>query len=194
MNIRTLENTFDDQWAANMLPFTALEPAFEHDPVTAFAVPNPAERPLAHLDMFAAFIGWSLLDGSVDVTPGLDGCALWLPSEAEPTEEFALAMKQLEERHPLFVDVFNAFDVALPKDPHDHLVFIGVHPRRIGKGVGSALLKHRLATATRPKYLEATTPASTELYKRHDFEVISQIILSNGHVVNQMWREPNPTV
>jgi hypothetical protein len=42
-----------------------------------------------------------------------------------------------------------------------------------------------------PAYLEASTPRSRELYRRHGFEVTGEFNLpSGGPSVWQMWREP----
>jgi ribosomal protein S18 acetylase RimI-like enzyme len=79
-----------------------------------------------------------------------------------------------------------------PREPHAHLVFLGVAPQAQGLGVGSAMLKITLApldAARVPALLEATSERNVALYRRYGFEVIE-----NFHVrdldVRIMWRAP----
>lgn len=61
-----------------------------------------------------------------------------------------------------------------PQKPHAHLVFIGIAPSAQGRGVGSAMLKHTLASLDErgvTAYLECTTARKVALYQRHGFEV-----------------------
>jgi GNAT superfamily N-acetyltransferase len=59
-----------------------------------------------------------------------------------------------------------------PRRPHWYLEEIAVGPDARGLGVGSVLIRHRLAAvdaAGLPAYLEATTDASRRLYERFGF-------------------------
>jgi ribosomal protein S18 acetylase RimI-like enzyme len=61
-----------------------------------------------------------------------------------------------------------------PREPHAHLVFLGVAPFAQGKGVGSAILKHTLGPLDKagvPAFLETTTERNVALYQRHGFEI-----------------------
>jgi hypothetical protein len=49
-----------------------------------------------------------------------------------------------------------------------------------GRGVGSALLEHRLAGITGPAYLESSNQRNVSLYGRFGFEVIQGIPLPDG--------------
>ncbi|MBL8536333.1 MAG: GNAT family N-acetyltransferase [Hyphomonadaceae bacterium] len=83
---------------------------------------------------------------------------------------FALAAK-LEAYHPAL--------------PHAHLVFLGVAPHAQGQGVGSALLKDRLAVLDRTgtcAYLECSTERNVALYERHGFEVTGEFDLPGLHM------------
>lgn len=79
-----------------------------------------------------------------------------------------------------------------PREPHAHLVFLGVAPEAQGRGVGSAILKQTLAPldATKtPALLEATTERNVGLYRRHGFDVIENLHAPSLHV-RIMWRPP----
>ena len=71
-----------------------------------------------------------------------------------------------------------------PKQPHAHLVFLGVSPQAQGSGVGSALLKQTLAPVDAQgltAYLETSTPRNVELYQRHGFDVTGEFELPGLH-------------
>ncbi|MEQ1617327.1 MAG: GNAT family N-acetyltransferase [Terricaulis sp.] len=79
-----------------------------------------------------------------------------------------------------------------PQEPHAHLVFLGVSPHAQGRGVGSAILKETLApldASGTPALLEATTERNVALYRRHGFDVVENLRLSDLHV-RIMWRAP----
>jgi ribosomal protein S18 acetylase RimI-like enzyme len=56
-----------------------------------------------------------------------------------------------------------------PTGPHLYLSVIGVLPGARGRGIGGAMLDHRLADTGLPAYLEASSNRSRELYLRHGF-------------------------
>lgn len=79
-----------------------------------------------------------------------------------------------------------------PKEPHAHLVFLGVTTAAQGRGVGSELLKQTLAPLDASKtlaYLECSTERNAALYKRHGFEVTGEFDLPNLHMWT-MVRQP----
>ena len=79
-----------------------------------------------------------------------------------------------------------------PKEPHAHLVFLGVVSKAQGQGVGSELLKHTLApldASGTVAYLECSTERNAALYQRHGFEVTGEFDLPNLHMWT-MARQP----
>lgn len=79
-----------------------------------------------------------------------------------------------------------------PREPHAHLVFLGVAPAAQGRGLGSAILKQTLAPLDAmgaPALLEATTERNVALYQRHGFDVIENLHAPGLHV-RIMWRAP----
>jgi GNAT superfamily N-acetyltransferase len=81
-----------------------------------------------------------------------------------------------------------------PREPHYYLDSLGVVPEWQGRGVGSALMEPVLArcdSERMPAYLNAGSPRSRELYRRHGFEVTEEFRLpEDGPPLWRMWREP----
>jgi len=131
------------------------------------------------------------------------GAAIWLKPgdhafDFTPLKEFLIL--------PLFLSVAGFVGVQRgtelgkklaakhPREPHAHLVFLGVAPAFQGHGVGSAILKHTLAqwdAAGAPTYLECSTARNRALYERHGFEVTGEFDLPGLHMWT-MLRRPRP--
>ena len=81
-----------------------------------------------------------------------------------------------------------------PSAPHYYLDSLGVAPEWQGKGLGSALMApvlERCDSERMPAYLNAGSPRSRELYKRHGFHVTEEFRLpDDGPPLWRMWRDP----
>jgi GNAT superfamily N-acetyltransferase len=81
-----------------------------------------------------------------------------------------------------------------PSAPHYYLDSLGVAPEWQGKGLGSALMVpvlERCDSERMPAYLNAGSPRSRELYKRHGFHVTEEFRLpDDGPPLWRMWRDP----
>lgn len=79
-----------------------------------------------------------------------------------------------------------------PTEPHWYLQFVGVRPGHVGRGTGTALLEHRLATidaAGGPAYLESSLERNLPLYERLGFVVREEVRLGPGAPPEWlMWR------
>ncbi|WP_017592274.1 GNAT family N-acetyltransferase [Nocardiopsis potens] len=76
-----------------------------------------------------------------------------------------------------------------PAAPHLYLAVIGVLPEARGRGLGGAMLGHRLSGTDLPAYLEASSVRSRELYLRHGFRPHGDPIrLPDGPAVFPMLR------
>lgn len=121
----------------------------------------------------SAFATWSLQESAVD-PPSEDA----LPPVFAPYVPRILALQkaQLERR---------------PERPHLYLPVIAVLPSRRGRGLGGALLSHRLTDTDLPAYLEASSERNAALYGRHGFIPLGEpITLPDGPDIRPMWREP----
>ena len=71
-----------------------------------------------------------------------------------------------------------AFTKARPADNVWYLAYLGaVSP---GRGVGTALLEHRLTSITGAAYTESSNGRNVPLYQRFGFEVVQEISLPEG--------------
>lgn len=121
------------------------------------------------------------------------GAAIWLSPGKKPFE-FGWFRELLIT--PLFFSVAGAAGMKRatdlgkrladhhPREPHAHLVFLGVHSAAQGRGIGSAILKTTLAPVDQQgvaAYLEASVPRNVALYQRHGFEVTGEFDLPGLH-------------
>jgi GNAT superfamily N-acetyltransferase len=180
----------------------ALALAFLDDPAWAHLLPEAATRGERLLSFFMAEIGnlvpehrevWIVQDGG--------GAAVWGPpgrwrvplartlGAARPMasvfgRRLALAawtQLRMERRHP-----------RSPR--HWYLHYIGVEPRRQGRGLGGMLMAPVLERCDRdgtPAYLEASTDRSRVLYERNGFALSGTFDMpAGGPPLREMWREP----
>ncbi|MGH3786102.1 MAG: GNAT family N-acetyltransferase [Pseudonocardiaceae bacterium] len=80
-----------------------------------------------------------------------------------------------------------------PQEICAYLWFVGVEPAMQGRGYGSALMApmlRRCDAQRTPAYLEATTTRSRDLYFRHGFQVVTELMVPGGPPMWSMWREP----
>jgi ribosomal protein S18 acetylase RimI-like enzyme len=95
-------------------------------------------------------------------------------------------------RLPRGAAIAAAMKDAHPKEPYFYLAFIGVAPRRQGRGLGTALLAETLARADAAgtsAYLENSNPRNLKLYERAGFSVTREIrARSDAPPVFAMWR------
>jgi len=97
---------------------------------------------------------------------------LWTQLRELPNYIRAIGMRHL----PATLRLLARLDSYRPRYAHWYLADIAVASSARGLGVGSALLAYRLTRVDDlrlPAYLEATTPGSRRLYKRHGFTPIA---------------------
>lgn len=178
-----------------------LTTAFHKDPPMLALFPDERRRPQAMRRMYA-----------VDVTPKavLNGRTL-VARDGDDVVGAALAFPPRRKRPlkpladlldaPRYVAIFGrrvlqardlivALNASHPKEPHIHLLYLGA--ARTGEGIGAALLTKLGEAADSdglPIYLEASTPNSARLYRRHGFEDVGQLDHATGQFT-LMWREP----
>ncbi|GAB3261354.1 GNAT family N-acetyltransferase [Kineosporia babensis] len=170
--------------------------AFEHDPVWVALMPRTRHRArtirwIMHADL--AGPGPRPLDVAVDENGRVVGALRWSAPRIEqgPTPWWrrqaarigwalgnllggSLGRGLQQER---------AVRAHRPREPHWYLQDVAADPERQGQGIGSALLRYRLAQidqAGAPAALEATTTGSARLYARHGFVTVATVNLLPG--------------
>ena len=127
--------------------------AFMDDPVSRWLLPQRPQRESALPGFFRILVHSALVTGQIEITDDGAAVALWQPVEASvdatPDEHlleqvFGLVCGHEATRRLVYLNQAGA-QRHPRQESHDHLQFIAVHPDYPGRGVGSALLRHRLA-------------------------------------------------
>jgi GNAT superfamily N-acetyltransferase len=176
-----------------------LSAAFHDDPVFVWLHPGAdrAEKIRFFFDRTVDVLARH--DDTWAAGPDVDGAALWVPHGSAPMSDeegeafgAALAERAGADAERLFA-LMTVMEQHHPHEPHEYLWFLGVHPERQGRGVGSATMAPVLARADRaghPAYLEATSPGSRALYERHGFVADTPISVDDSPPLWPLWREP----
>ncbi len=180
----------------------ALALAFADDPAWAHLLSDPSTRAERLLAFFTAEIEnltpqyrqvWVTEDGS--------GAAVWAPPgrwrvPLARTLRQALPMAGVfGSRLPLAVWTLLRIERHHPSVPrHWYLHYLGVEPRRQGRGLGAALLAPVLELCDRdgtPAHLESSTERSQALYERKGFVLTGTFEMpGGGPPLREMWRDP----
>ncbi|MCP2163278.1 GNAT family N-acetyltransferase [Goodfellowiella coeruleoviolacea] len=179
--------------------------AFADEAVVTWAMPTTAADQERVTSLYRASLTAALHDDEVLLAQRRDGTvvglSVWLvlPS-AERVRREAAELAELAAREPDLglrraVTVMTLVADRHPDTPHLYLSAMAVLPDGRGRGVGGAMLRHRLARAdaeAQPSYLEASTARSAALYARHGFRSHgAPVVLPDaGPRLLPMWREP----
>lgn len=158
--------------------------AFADDPVVRWLMPA-ARHDLQLFRVLAAH--FHAAPGCADVAfvdASVEGVALWDPPghqvparhQLMGSSRLRLAMGAAEFRRCAVLET--AFARARPPGQLWYLAELGASMP--GRGIGSALLEHRLTRIDEPAYLHSSNVVNVPLYRRHGFEVIGEIRLPEG--------------
>ena len=175
--------------------------AFDGDPPMRWFLPDEKSRVNRARALFDLMLrrvhlhrGWCY------TTEDVVGGALWVPPGS-----WRLGVVQQLALLPGMLRVFGrglaraqrglaVMEQGHPSAPHYYLDSLGVAPEWQGRGLGSALMApvlERCDAERMPAYLNAGSPRSRELYRRHGFEVTEEFALpEGGPPLWRMWREP----
>lgn len=174
--------------------------AFSADPIARWFYPDPHDY-LTNLPSFVrAFAGKAFEYNSAYQINGYSGAALWLPPDIHSDEQALGALLQRsipEEKQQEIFAFMEQMDRSHPAEPHWYLPMIGVDPAKQSSGYGSALLKHALDRCDaegKLAYLEASSPKSVPLYRRHGFELAGTIQVGSSPPMFPMLRQPRRQV
>jgi GNAT superfamily N-acetyltransferase len=180
----------------------ALALAFDGDPPMQWFLPDPDSRVQRARTLFDLMLTKVHLERDwCYTTDDVVGGALWVPPG-----NWHLGIVQQLTLLPGMVRVFGrglaraqrglaVMEDGHPRTPHYYLDSLGVVPQWQGRGLGSALLGpvlRRCDEQRMPAYLNAGSPRSRELYRRHGFDVTEEFALPDGGPpLWRMWREPS---
>jgi GNAT superfamily N-acetyltransferase len=182
----------------------ALALAFADDPCWAHLLPNDRTRPEQLLAYFSTEIETLTPEyRQVWVTEDGGGAAVWA-APGRWRVPLGLTLREgrrmtgvFRSRTPLGLWTAMRLERHHPKSPrHWYLHYLGVEPRRQGKGLGGALLAPVLERCDRegvPAYLESSTERNRVLYERNGFDLTDVFRMPiKGPPVREMWRESAP--
>jgi ribosomal protein S18 acetylase RimI-like enzyme len=177
--------------------------AFHDDPVMTWIFPDEAMRLRRLPPFFASAIRGNMRQGNTEVMvtgQQVLGCAIWLaPGTWRPPLRRQLValpsvILRLRSRLGVASTTYGALLAAHPQRPHWYLSGIGTDPPVQGTGVGSALMRSRLArcdAAREPAYLESSKERNVPFYERHGFRVTRELTIPGGGATFWlMWRKP----
>lgn len=178
--------------------------AFDDDPVITWIFPDEQMRRRRLPAFFAASMrGTGLRHEGTEllVTGGeIAGCATWLPpggwlpSMWQQIAALPGYVRTLGSRLAVASATYGALLGVHPRDPHWYLAGIGTDPPLQGTGIGTELMRSRLArcdAAGMSAYLESSKASNVPFYQRHGFTVTRELTIpSGGPTLWLMWREP----
>ena len=181
--------------------------AFQVEPVYRWLFPDPRQRarvltPLMHTFTWQMHHG----NGTVEVAavegragiPLVAGAAVWDRPGAvalgglQTLRALPGLLRATGRRMPKLAHLGEVLERARPDRPHWYLFHIGADPDRQAGGVGTALLRARLAVCDaerQPAYLECCD-ANVGYYRRFGFEVHDTVQIDAELFSRTMWREP----
>ena len=175
--------------------------AFDDDPVSNFMFAGERRRHLGLHSFFTSQLRRQYMPhGHVYTTDDLSGATLWGPPGR--TRHGLQELMQLLATAPFLLSPHTIRALRLmfeveslhPEKPHWYLFTIGTAPERQGHGVGSALLRSRLAHIDElgdAAFLESSKERNVPLYARFGFEGIDELPSRSGSpTIWRMWREP----
>lgn len=178
-----------------------LASAFVAEP---FAVGLLPRGPIDHrlLRLFARMTFEALRSGGMTYLAYTDGtpvgAALWQPPGTRVRKRTAIlgAPTYLRVFGGRLVDAIRsqlAVECQRPTTPHWYLKALGVLPGKQGLGVGSALMRDRLAVADRHHhcaFLETSTDENVRFYQRFGFRVVNRTPTVGTATAMGLWRAP----
>jgi len=173
-----------------------LTAALAASPLGGWLEPDPRRRPHSALDCIGPLVPQSIRAGIVRLAEQ-DGvivaAALWsLHPCAGPVAASMEALREVSRRRDR-LDRFT--EKHRPPLRHQQLVYLGVHPKHRGQGIGAHLLTdhHALLNATgTPAYAVVADKATRDMLARHGYTPTGRAEpLRGGARARAMWRPPD---
>ncbi|MEO0073430.1 MAG: GNAT family N-acetyltransferase [candidate division WOR-3 bacterium] len=167
--------------------------AFRNDPLWSWVFPDTRHRLCRLQQLFRWYLGVGLHYGTVEVSSDLSGVAMWLD---DSWSELGLPLPLLLSGLVLPLQLglvplcrmmaAERLNTRLHRQlitgRHEHLAELGVLPEAQGRGVGTALVQHRLEKTELPCYVETQSKPNVRFYQRLGFELKACVPLRNSPV------------
>ena len=173
-----------------------LSRAFWDDPMITWLMPDEAHRAVANPAFFHMAARLGLNEHSAWTTFGKpDGAAIWMPPGKHDLTDDMMGAAGFLEAVPLMGDetmgrfgtlmgaMNEQHESNMKNRPHWFLLVLGVEPARQGQGVGGDLIQPILQRADLeglPCYLETMKTKNLPFYRKHGFEVVSELDIDDG--------------
>ncbi len=195
LTIRPAADDADVRHAADVIARS-----FDHLGANRYLIPDSRQRLPIMREYFGILVEHAARGaGEVLLTDG--AVAVWFDRTTEPAEPDRYEQRLTEitgEHLARFHELDKLLESHHPAEPHWHLALLAVEPARWGQGLGSALMNHthtRLDQHGTAAFLEASSPDSQRVYRRHGYTDMtpSAIRLGDGTPFYRMWRQPHTT-
>ncbi len=190
----------DDDWPSVAQVVGA---AFADDPFWSWVV-RDHDRRAARIGTALALAG-RLQPASCDAIDDVDRSGVGAFAHWAPPGEWRLPVRDYLRIAPPFLRAVGVSAITKaralsiedrhhPSEPHWYLGTLATAPAAQSRGLGSALLRHRLATCDRDgvgAYLESSLESNVAFYERFGFRVRDELVLTRrGPRIWTMWRDP----
>jgi ribosomal protein S18 acetylase RimI-like enzyme len=188
--------------AADIPQLTAtLASSFFDDPLTSWIFPDLAVRPLQLQSWMRLTTEMGLTRGHIYTAGDNRAAAIWSPPDVTLFDEIwgerlaQLLTAELGERAGEVLQAMARVFASKPEEEsHFYLFTLGTHPEQQGSGLGARVVEPVLAICDEqglPAYLESSNERNLSFYRRHGFEVLSEIaVVEGGPILRPMRREP----
>jgi GNAT superfamily N-acetyltransferase len=173
--------------------------AFLTGEIANWLVPDMGDRSRIYPQYWSMAVEHALTGaGEVYASGDLSGAAVWYPASYGPPNAGPIDLTRRLQAicgpyTPRFLALHEAMEASHPTMPHHYLAFVSVLPAMQGRGIGTALITHRLQeldTVGLPSYLEATNRRNLALYVHLGFQPTGNPIAlpDDGPKLYPMWR------
>jgi ribosomal protein S18 acetylase RimI-like enzyme len=179
-----------------------LASAFFDDPLTSWIFPDPAARPRQLQSWMKLTTEMGLTRGHLYTAGDNRAAAIWSAPDVTLFDELwgarlaQLLTEELADRAgEVLKGLTRALASKLDEEPHFYLFTLGTHPEQQGSGFGARVVEPVLAICDEqglPAHLESSNERNLSFYRRHGFEVTSEIaVAEGGPILRPMRRAPH---
>lgn len=181
------------RWDLLETAVTTLTRAFADDPMFSWICPDPEHRARSLAVLNRVPVTYGLRFGRIMQSHDAKAAALWVRPGGNATVGRMMRCGLFGVPFRIGLRAFGKFAMANEimgklhaqhvREPHWHLMIVGVDPDLQGRGIGEALVNEGLARADHdnvPCYLETSNERNLAFYQRFGFTVVATTTLGRG--------------